>query len=130
MGLPSQFGQGGPAIPGLWPRGISALKASVINAELPSVLLPWTSSIDTAGAPAGARLKPLLVTSKLAGVMTQDVILAPQQNFSRANTASRILAVQVQPKTPGSGRLVVVGNGDFVSDRFARRTLPRTRSSS
>ncbi|HKR57226.1 MAG TPA: Gldg family protein [Gemmatimonadales bacterium] len=119
VGLPSQFGQVVLPYP-LWPRGIST-KASVIDAELPSVLLPWTSSIDTAGAPKGT-VTPLLVTSKLAGIMQQNVILSPQQDFSRTNTAQRILAVQVQPKSPGAGRLVVVGNGDFASDHFAQNS--------
>lgn len=119
VGLPSQFGQVVLPYP-LWPRGIST-KASVIDAELPSVLLPWTSSIDTAGAPKGT-VTPLLVTSKLAGLMQQNVILSPQQDFSRTNTAQRILAVQVQPKSPGAGRLVVVGNGDFASDHFAQNS--------
>lgn len=119
VGLPSQFGQIVLPYP-LWPRGIST-KASVIDAELPSVLLPWTSSIDTAGAPKGT-VTPLLVTSKLAGLMQQNVILSPQQDFSRTNTAQRILAVQVQPKTAGAGRLVVVGNGDFASDHFAQNS--------
>ena len=119
VGLPSQFGQVVLPYP-LWPRGIST-KASVIDAELPSVLLPWTSSIDTAGAPKGT-VTPLLVTSKLAGLMQQNVILSPQQDFSRTNTAQRILAVQVQPKAPGAGRLVVVGNGDFASDHFAQNS--------
>lgn len=119
VGLPSQFGQVVLPYP-LWPRGIST-KASVIDAELPSVLLPWTSSIDTAGAAKGT-VTPLLVTSKLAGLMQQNVILSPQQSFPRTNTAQRILAVQVQPKTPGAGRLVVVGNGDFASDHFAQNS--------
>jgi ABC-type uncharacterized transport system involved in gliding motility auxiliary subunit len=54
--------------------------------------------------------------------MTQDVMLSPQQSFAQTNTASRILAAQVQPKIPGVGRLVIVGNGDFVSDRFAQNS--------
>ena len=119
VGLPSQFGQVVLPYP-LWPRGIST-KASVIDADLPSVLLPWTSSIDTTGASKGT-VTPLLVTSKLAGLMQQNVILSPQQSFSRATTAQRILAVQVQPKSPGAGRLVVVGNGDFASDHFAQNS--------
>jgi ABC-type uncharacterized transport system involved in gliding motility auxiliary subunit len=119
VGLPSQFGQVVLPYP-LWPRGIST-KASVINAELPSVLLPWTSSIDTAGAPKGT-VTPLIVTSKLAGLLGPEVFLSPQQPFTRANTAARVLAVQVVPKTPGAGRLVVVGNADFVSDRFAQNS--------
>src|SRR4029077_11380832 len=62
----------------------------------------------------------LLVTSRQAGLDSPDILLSPQQQFSRANTATRILAVQVQPKT--GGRLVVVGNGEFASDRFAQNS--------
>ncbi|HYK10476.1 MAG TPA: Gldg family protein [Gemmatimonadales bacterium] len=119
VGLPSQFGQVVLPYP-LWPRGIST-KKSVIDAELSAVLLPWTSSIDTTGAAKGT-VTPLLVTSKLAGLMQQSAMLSPQQDFSRNNTAQRLLAVQIQPKAAGSGRLVVVGNGDFASDHFAQNS--------
>jgi ABC-2 type transport system permease protein len=117
VGLPSQLGQIVLPYP-LWPRGIST-KKSVINAELSSVLFPWTSSLDTTGAVKGT-LTPLFVTSRLAGLQGPDVLLSPQQQFSRTNTASRVLAVQVQPKT--GGRLVVVGNGDFAGDHFAQNS--------
>ncbi|HWZ29051.1 MAG TPA: Gldg family protein [Gemmatimonadales bacterium] len=117
VGLPSQFGQIVLPYP-LWPRGLST-KKSVINAELPSVLFPWTSSIDTTGAAAGT-VTPLFVTSRQAGLQGPDVLLSPQQQFPSTNTASRILAVQVQPKT--GGRLVVVGNGDFAGDHFAQNS--------
>lgn len=117
VGLPSQFGQIVLPYP-LWPRGIST-KSSVLNAELSSVLLPWTSSIDTAGAVQGT-VTPLFVTSRQAGLEGPDVLLSPQQQFSRTSLATRILAVQVQPK--GGGRLVVVGNGEFASDRFAQNS--------
>ena len=119
VGLPSQFGQ--VIVPyALWPRGIST-KASVVNAELASVLLPWTSSIDTAGAAKGT-VTPLFVTSRLAGILGPDVLLSPQQQFPRTNTSSRILAAQVRPRTPGSGRLIIVGNADFAGDRFAQNS--------
>lgn len=117
VGLPSQFGQIVLPYP-LWPRGIST-KKSVINAEVSSLLLPWTSSIDTTGAVKGT-VTPLFVTSRVAGLMGPDVLLSPQQDFARTNTASRLLAVQVQPKT--GGRLVVVGNGDFAGDHFAQNS--------
>jgi len=117
VSLPSQFGQVILPYP-LWPRGIST-KATTINAEVSSVLLPWTSSIDTTGAAPGT-VTPLVVTSRAGGLETQDIVLSPQQAFPREHTSSRLLAVQVLPKKAGAGRLVVVGNSDFVSDRYVQ----------
>ncbi|HTY07129.1 MAG TPA: Gldg family protein [Gemmatimonadales bacterium] len=117
VSLPSQFGQVILPYP-LWPRGIST-KATTINAEVSSVLLPWTSSIDTTGAAPGT-VTPLVVTSRAGGLETQDIVLSPQQPFPREHTSSRLLAVQVLPKKAGAGRLVVVGNSDFVSDRYVQ----------
>lgn len=119
VGLPSQFGQVIMPYP-LWPRAIST-KASTLNAELSNVLLPWTSSIDTTGAAKGT-VTPLLVTSKYGGLKVDAVALSPQQPFSRDSTRSRILAVQIQPKTAGAGRLVVVGNDDFASDHYVQNS--------
>lgn len=119
VGLPSQFGQVIMPYP-LWPRAIST-KASALNAEVSNVLLPWTSSIDTAGAAKGT-VTPLLVTSKYGGLKTEAVALSPQQPFSRDSTKSRLLAVQVQPKAAGTGRLVVVGNDEFASDHYAQNS--------
>ena len=116
VSLPSQFGQVIMPYP-LWPRGLST-KATPINAELSSVLLPWTSSVDTTGAAKGT-VTPLVVTSRYGGLESQEVMLSPQQPFPRENTSSRLLAVQVVPKAAaGGGRLVVVGNGDFASDHY------------
>ena len=110
----------------LWVRAQSTGQ-SVVNEEISSAFLPWTSSIDTAGAPAGT-VTPLLVSSRAAGSNAAQVFLDPQREFSQDSLASRVLAVQVNPaahaqfgdSTLARGRLIVVGNDEFASDRHVR----------
>lgn len=128
VSMPSQLGQLIIAYP-LWIRALST-RSTAVNAELPGLFLPWASSIDTAGALRGT-VTSLFVTSKAAGAQQQEALLSPQQDFPRQNLAPHVLAVLVTPpvgdaagKTPAGdppaarGRLVVVGNEDFASDRY------------
>ncbi len=124
VSLPSQYGQVVMAYP-LWIRAGST-RASTVNAEVTGVFLPWTSSIDTTHPPKGT-VTPLLVSSRAAGAMQGQAMLSPQQDFARTNLSTRILAVAVSPSTAGAaaanapkGRLIVIGNDDFASDRFAQ----------
>ncbi|HTH63077.1 MAG TPA: Gldg family protein [Gemmatimonadales bacterium] len=124
VSMPSQYGQVVMAYP-LWIRAGST-RASTVNAEVTGVFLPWTSSIDTTHATRGT-VTPLLVSSRAAGTLQGQAMLSPQQDFARTNLATRILAVAVSPSTAGAaapnapkGRLVVIGNDDFASDRFAQ----------
>jgi ABC-2 type transport system permease protein len=122
VSMPSQYGQVVMAYP-LWIRAGST-RASTVNAEVTGVFLPWTSSIDTTHAPKGT-VTPLLVSSRAAGAMQGQAMLSPQQDFARTNLSTRILAVAVSPSIPAvanapKGRLVVIGNDDFASDRFAQ----------
>lgn len=98
--------------------------ASVVNRDVSDVLLPWTSSIDTTKK-AGYTITPLLVSSRASGADTGSATIVPSQNWSQDGLASRVLAVQVAPTGRGKGasahgRLIVVGNSDFVSDRFVQ----------
>ncbi len=106
VSLPSQYGQVVVSYP-LWIRAGST-RASTVNAEVTGVFLPWTSSIDTTHAPKGT-VTPLLVSSRAAGAMQGQAMLSPQQDFATAAAANA-------PK----GRLIVIGNDDFASDRFAQ----------
>lgn len=99
--------------------------ASVVNRDVSDVLLPWTSSIDTTKK-AGYTITPLLVSSRASGADTGSATIVPSQDWSQQGLASRLLAVQVAPTVTGKGvgaqhgRVIVVGNSEFVSDRFVQ----------
>ena len=112
-----QFGQVLMPYP-LWVRALST-RASPLNAEVDAALMPWASTIDTTGAPAGT-VTPLFTTSRAGGVRQQQALLQPSQPFPRDSLARRLLAVQVNPGAKQRGRVVVVGTADFASDRYAR----------
>jgi ABC-type uncharacterized transport system involved in gliding motility auxiliary subunit len=107
----------------LWVRAGST-NASVVNQEIPSLFLPWTSSVDTAGAHPGS-VTPLYVSSRAAGLEAGQVFLDPQREFPQDSLTPRVLAVLVNAGAVGDttvprGRLIVVGNDDFASDRHVR----------
>lgn len=97
--------------------------ASVVNQDVSDVLVPWPSSIDTT-AKAGYTITPLLESSPGSGVDTGTATIVPNQDFSQEHLAPHLLAVQVAPSaakgTTAHGRVIVVGDVDFVSDRFAQ----------
>jgi len=121
VGLPAQFGQVLVPYP-FWLRAIST-RASPINADLPSVLLPWASQLDTAHTRPGTAT-PLLVTSRAGGAQETTAFISPDRPLSRDSLRSRIVAVAVSGSgtPPGRGRIVVVGTADFASDRYARNS--------
>jgi ABC-2 type transport system permease protein len=99
---------------------------SVVSEGVGDVFLPWTSSLDTTGA-KGA-VTTLLVSSKAAGVADDDIDINPGRDFPPVELGTKILAAMSAPSRKDSsaakGRVVVVGNGDFVSDRYASRATP------
>jgi ABC-type uncharacterized transport system involved in gliding motility auxiliary subunit len=121
--MPSQFGQ--MLIP--YPFFVLApsTKASVVNQGLEGAFLPWTSTVDTTGARAGT-VTPLFVTSRAAGIEGLRVPINPMRDWPQDSLRTRLLAVQVNPLADGvtadsalpRGRLIVVGNTDFATDRF------------
>jgi ABC-type uncharacterized transport system involved in gliding motility auxiliary subunit/ABC-type transport system involved in multi-copper enzyme maturation permease subunit len=119
VSLPTRFGRLLTAYP-LWVRAASA-GGSVIGQNINSLFLPWTSSIDTTGAKPGT-VVPLAVSSKGAGVSATFTSLDPQRKFNTDSLGVRLLAVQVNPAAAGDsaplrGRLVIVGNDEFATDR-------------
>jgi len=122
VGMPVQGGRLFMSYP-FWIRALST-RASVINQDLETVVLPWASTVDTAAAVPGT-VTPLLVTSDAAGVEAGRAFLSPQRDFPRDSLRARLLAVQVDPDAADSGaaslgRAVVVGNSDFATDRNAQ----------
>src|SRR5438874_2065036 len=125
VGIPAQFGQVLVPYP-FWLRALST-KAPPVNADLEAVLLPWTSQIDTPPVTAGT-VTPLLVTSRAGGVQETMAFLDPSRAFSRDSLRRRVVALLASAPGPDTtkgaprGRLVVVGSGDFASDRYTRNS--------
>ena len=125
VGIPAQFGQVLAPYP-FWLRALST-KASPVNADLEAVLLPWASRIDTVHTPS-IGVTPLFVTSRAGGVQETTVFLDPTRTFSRDSLRRRVVALLASPVRPDTakgaprGRVVVVGTGDFASDRYARNS--------
>lgn len=124
VSLPTQYGRLLTAYP-LWLRAASA-GGSVVNENVPSLFLPWASSIDTMGALAGT-VTPLVLSSRAAGVSATQTLLDPQQQFPTDSLATRLLAAMVNPlqaddSTAVRGRVIVVGDEDFATDRHLQST--------
>ena len=125
VALPTQYGRLLTQYP-LWVRATGTGR-SVVNEEIASLFLPWTSSIDTTGARPGT-VTPLFVSSRAGGISATETMLDPQRHFATDSLASRLLVVLINPLNPlvsgdsagPRGRLVVVGNEEFASDRQAR----------
>ncbi len=106
-----------------WLRGQST-RATAVNAELQTVFLPWSSSIDTSKAIKGI-VTPLFTTSQAGGIEMGQIALDPTRNFRRDSLGVRLLAAMINPLTADSatdlkGRIIVVGNSDFANDRYSR----------
>lgn len=108
-----------------WLRALSTGQA-VINRGMDAVLLPWASTIDTANAVPGT-VTPLFVTSRAGGRESdRQIFIAPQRDFPQDDLGRQLLGVVVNPlavedTTLPRGRVVVVGNRDFVADRLGQR---------
>lgn len=91
---------------------------NLVTEGIGEIFLPWTSTLDTTGSHPG-RLTPLLLSSRLAGVAEGTIDLTPTRTFPGADLKPRVLALQVEPdSTSGYGRLVLVGNMEFATDRY------------
>jgi ABC-type uncharacterized transport system involved in gliding motility auxiliary subunit len=118
-----------------WIRALSTKQASV-NQDIESVFMPWSSQIDTSEVVAGT-VTPLFTTSQVGGVEEGQAFIAPQRDdYPRGDLAPRLVGVMINPFTADSagggsqseeetrqlpsGRLVVLGNGEFARDAWVR----------
>jgi ABC-type uncharacterized transport system involved in gliding motility auxiliary subunit len=101
-----------------WVRALAGGR-SVITDGVGEVFLPWASTLDTTGARAGT-VTPLLLSSRAAGIAEGDIDLNPARSFPRSDLQPRVLGLMVQPADSGGprGRLVLVGNMEFATDRY------------
>ena len=120
VGMTTNFGRLFRPYP-LWIRALST-QANVVNEGIETVFLPWPSTIDTSDVAAGTGTA-LLTTSQGGGVETNAVMLDPAREFPREGLAPQLVATLVNPaaaedESGPAGRVVVVGNSQFLIDRF------------
>lgn len=120
--VPSQFGR----ILRQYPFFVRASSTgrSPINQELNDAMFTWASSIDTTSAP-NRTITPLFATTRAGGRATGETMLDPNRDWPQTDLGVRLLAVQVATKKTGAdsasaGRVVVIADPDFASDRSAR----------
>ncbi len=82
------------------------------------VFLPWVSTIETLKGGA-MQVTPVLTSSRAASVAEGDIDLSPTRQFPPVDLKARVLGVMVQPDSgKAGGRLVLVGNMEFATDRY------------
>lgn len=113
-----------------WPKVLKAGldKDNATVSRLESLILPWVSSIeiDKGKIDPSDKISYLVKSSDKSWTQAEPFNLNPQQNFSSAKTAQYNLAVAVSGKfksaygsgSTDSGRIVVVGDSDFLRDNM------------
>jgi ABC-type uncharacterized transport system involved in gliding motility auxiliary subunit len=93
----------------------------VVTDGVGEIFLPWASSIEVLPGTT-SKVLPLLMSSRAAGVAEGDIDLSPTRQFPPSDLKPRVLGVSVTPGDSGigpRGRIVLVGNMDFATDRYA-----------
>ena len=122
------FSSNYPLWPKIIPENFDQENASV--AKLESLLLPWSSSIsvDEGKVDAESKISYLVKSTQRAWTMKDTYNLDPQQGFAPGSQSQENLAVSVFGKfksdqgETSEGRLIVVGDSDFVRDRFIQES--------
>ena len=122
VSLNTQFGRLFVPYP-FWVQATST-GATVMNERISGLFFPWGSSLAVAPADS-ATVIPLFVSSAAGGVSAIPTYLDPQRQFDTDSLSSRLLAAAVVPPAAeedgtAPGRVVLVGNEEFVTDRHAR----------
>lgn len=109
----------------LWPIVVPASSHSMVEG-LSGVLLPWASPLDLSAADTST-VTPLLATTEFGQHLTGPHPLNPQFDWNSiaANMRPQPMAAAILPVAsadaaggPAGGRLVLVGDADFASNRF------------
>ncbi len=113
-----------------WPKVINQDfdQNNVATAKLESVVLPWASSLDIqADKLKGNQVSYLMKTTNRAWLEKDNFNLNPQADFSSLGQMGQFnLAIALSGKfssaynqtSTDSGRLIVVGDSDFIHDNF------------
>lgn len=117
-------GSGGQQVLARYPFFLHAQStaSSVVNQQVDNIMLTWPSSVDTTHV-SGFHITPLFITTRGGGVVTGEASIQPTRDFPQTDLGPKLLAVQVAPADSNArGRVIVVGNSDFVSDPVASRS--------
>ena len=96
-------------------------QASVITSGIESVTMPWASSVEAKDTKGKASV--LLATSGYAGAQKDNFNASTDSlsSLSRKNLKKYDVAVQLT-NLPKDGRMIVVGDSDFITDDFAQQS--------
>ncbi len=115
-------GQGGASVYQPYPFWLRAQATgrTVVTDGVGEIFLPWASSIEILPG-AKTKVTPLLISSRVAGIAEGDIDLSPTRQFPPVDLKPRVLGVSVMPGDSGGprGRIVLVGNMEFATDRYA-----------
>ena len=108
----------------LWPLVLPASAHAMVEG-LNGVLLPWASPVDLSAADT-SMVTPLLATTEFGQHLTGFLPIDPQSDWNSiaSDLRPQPVAAAILPRPAGSteesagGRLVLVGDADFASNRF------------
>jgi ABC-2 type transport system permease protein len=104
----------------LWPVSLPVSTHPTVSG-LNGVALGWVSPLDLSGADPNT-VTPLLATSQFGGIFNGPFPLDPTFDWQRVTSEPRpsIVAAAVLPRgtTGTGGRIVLVGDADFLTNRF------------
>ena len=108
----------------LWPLVLPASAHAMVEG-LNGVLLPWASPVDLSAADTST-VTPLLATTEFGQHLTGFLPIDPQSDWNSiaSDLRPQPVAAAILPRPAGSteesagGRLVLVGDADFASNRF------------
>jgi len=98
-----------------WMR-VGPASDDLVVRDVGSVVIPWGQPVGP--AKPGQKVIPLLATTQFAGAQTKDFAIAPDPNMKVDQGQLSQFLVAGARKFKGGGRMIVVGDSDFLRDRF------------
>lgn len=104
-----------------WVKSRNLHKTNPITSQLDSVIFPWVSPL-TVTERESVIIERLAETSENhALTQTGAINLDPQQNFGILREKQPTLPLSVLAQKQGEGKIIVIGDSDFVSATFAQQ---------
>lgn len=90
--------------------------------KIQSLTLLWSSSLK-AETNDSYEVKNLLVSSKSSETMTENFNIEPEQDLIYSGSGRKVLGA-IASSSSGEGKVVVLGDSDFVSPSFMQQSIP------